>query len=500
MGFVKRLRPKLNSKFFVFALFFLVAASQANAEATPFENESEAVLLQGFYWDIYQDLPADLSYWDMLRLKVDDVKNFGFDMIWTPPPTHSSGGMGYHPRQLNNLSSTFGSRDQLKNMINAYHDRGVKVISDIVVNHRQGNTPCDANFTNPYFPSNWIVADDEWQPGTYGCMGYGFTTLWEYSDGNTKSVNKDYGIEWSGARDLDHENPQLRDAIRNWLHNVMGKGGNGVGFDGWRFDLAHGYNGKWAGEYTSMLNAYFAVGETWFAVGNAADPESVGWSRQQIVNWLDEANGQSFAFDFTTKYLLNDVLGGFSLKDGLYQYHAPSYEFSRLATNDGRPAGVIGAWPGRAVTFVENHDSGTGTRCDFQNSTGQAHLALDCHHIGQAYAYILTHPGIPTVYWPHIENFGSELSDEIRALISLRKEVGLHSGSSYEENRVTIHRAQRNIYAATIVGNRGEVAIQLGKTADSECGSECFWQPPGDGWIFRKSGLDYWIWTRPSGY
>lgn len=471
----------------------LMAAGAATA--TPFNNNSESVLLQGFYWDIYDDLPSGLSYWDMMNYKAGEISANGFDMVWTPPPTHSSGWMGYHPRELNNLNGAFGSKNQLSNMIQALQNRGVKVISDVVINHRQGKTECDAEFTNPYFPTEWIVANDEWNPGHSGCTGYGSVTNWEHSDNNRKGNNYDWGIPWDGARDLDHENPSLRDAIRHWMKNVLGKGANGVGFDGWRYDLAHGYNGKWAGEYNEHTNAYFAVGETWFAVNDTSNPQSVRDGRQNIINWLDEAQGKSFAFDFTTKYLLNDVLGGFSKKDGQYYTNPPSYEFGRLKGSDGKPAGVIGAWPGRAVTFVENHDSGPGTVCNGNNSNGQAHLALSCGHVGQAYAYILTHPGVPTVYWPHIENHGSSLRNEILDLMRYRKEMGVHSGNGYNDNPVTIHRAERNIYAATIQGHHGEIAIQMGKSS-SECGSACFWQPPGSGWQFRRAGLDYWIWTR----
>lgn len=466
-----------------------------NAKASPFNNESESILLQGFYWDIYTDLPAGLAYWNMIKGKSSEIQANGFDMIWTPPPTHSSGGMGYHPRQLNNLNGTFGTRDELKSMIDTLHNHGINVISDVVINHRQGDTECDANFTNPYFPTEWIVANDEWNPGQSGCTGYGFTSNWEHSGSNLKSNNLDWGIAWSGARDLDHETPALRDAIRGWMLNTLGKGSNGVGFDGWRYDVAHGFNGQWTGEYNQHTNPYFAVGEAWYGVSNTADPQNVAAARAQIIGWINETQGNSFAFDFTTKYLLNDVLGGFTIKDGVYTYNAPSYQFGRLRAEDGQPAGLIGAWPGRSVTFIENHDTGPGRICDYQNSTGQAHLALDCAHVGQAYAYILSHPGIPTVYWPHIENHGASLRQEILDLMQLRREMGIHSGNSWNDNPVTIHRAEANIYAATIRGHRGEVAIQMGKPSE-ECGSTCYWQPPGEGWVFRKQGLDYWIWTR----
>ncbi len=483
--FLKKRYPSVHAGALA-AAGILTALSSGHAwSQAPFNNNSESVLLQGFYWDIYNDLPSQ-GYWNMIRDKSAEIKNNGFDMVWTPPPTNSSGGMGYHPRQLNDLNSTFGTRDQLKSMIDTLRANNVKAIADVVINHRQGSNDCDANFTNPYFPTEWIVADDEWNPGQPGCPAGG---NWQSSGSNLKGTHLDWGISWGGARDLDHENPLLRDAIRGWMNDVLGKGTNGVGFDGWRYDVAHGYNSQWVGEYNDATSAYFAVGETWYGVSDTTNAQTVSSARQQILNWIDQAKGKSFAFDFTTKYLLNDVLGGFSIINGVYSYKAPSYQFGRLRAADGRPAGLIGAWPGRAVTFVDNHDTGPGKVCDYQNSTGQAQLALDCAHLGQAYAYILSHPGIPTVFWPDLENRGSALRQEILDLMSYRREMGVNSGNGTSDYAVTIYRAELDIYAATIKGLRGEIAIQMGKPS-------IIWAPPGDGWVFRKQGLDYWIWTR----
>ena len=40
------------------------------------------------------------------------------------------------PRELENLNSAYGSEHDLRQCIGAFHDAGVKVLADIVVNHR----------------------------------------------------------------------------------------------------------------------------------------------------------------------------------------------------------------------------------------------------------------------------------------------------------------------------------------------------------------------------
>lgn len=38
-------------------------------------------------------------------------------------------------------------------------------------------------------------------------------------------------------------------------------------------------------------------------------------------------------------------------------------EYWRLSDQKGKPPGVIGWWPSRAVTFIENHDTGSTQVC-----------------------------------------------------------------------------------------------------------------------------------------
>jgi len=61
-------------------------------------------------------------------------------------------------------------------------------------------------------------------------------------------------------------------------------------------------------------------------------------------------------------------------------------EYWRLRDAAGKPAGLMGWWPSRAVTFLENHDTGST----------QGHWRFPGHALEQGYAYILTHPGTPT--------------------------------------------------------------------------------------------------------
>jgi hypothetical protein len=76
------------------------------------------------------------------------------------------------------------------------------------------------------------------------------------------------------------------------------------------------------------------------------------------------------------------------------------------------PARVVALrcrWPGRAVTFVDNHDTGST----------QNHWPFVPDRVGAGYAYILTHPGIPCIFWDHYFTWGAEMRNTIHTLAAV---------------------------------------------------------------------------------
>jgi alpha-amylase len=123
-----------------------------------------------------------------------------------------------------------------------------------------------------------------------------------------------------------------------------------------------------------------------------------------------------------------------------------------------------------SVTFVENHDTDKDHPFSDEFGTGDEVL--------QGYAYILTHPGIPCVFWPHYFDYGAEIAAKIRSLIRVRKAAGLHRDSA-----ASIAVADAGRYAAIV---DGKVAVKLGPAP---------WDP-GLGWSVAEDGNDFAVWTR----
>ncbi|MFC3459417.1 glucan 1,4-alpha-maltotetraohydrolase domain-containing protein [Massilia haematophila] len=408
-----------------------LATSYAYAATPPAQSgNSQAILLQGFHWK--SSGYASPNWYNTVLNNVADLKALGVTHVWFPPPSDSAASEGYLPRQLNSLNSRYGSSAELTNVVRAFTNNGIKAIADVVVNHRVGTTGW-SDFTNPNWTTHAIVNNDECNCG----LG-----------------NADTGPGFDGGRDLDHKNVgEVQNGIVNWLNYTI----KPVGFSGLRFDYVKGFGASYVGQYANAFNAEFCVGELW----NDLNLNNIDAHRQGIMDWINGTGNSCGAFDFTTKGLLNDALA-----NGNYW---------RLKDSSGKPQGAVGWWPAMAVTFVDNHDTGPTESC----GTGQNHWPVPCGAVMQGYAYILSHPGIPTVFYPHIYNWN--LKTEIAALIKARKAAGVHSTSP-----VAIQQATQGLYAAIVTGSTRQLAMKIGPNSWS----------PGAGWTLQTSGNNYAVWMK----
>ncbi len=96
------------------------------------------------------------SDWDEMYRRMPEVAEIGYDYIWTPPPTKGPTGkgviwanVGYNLwdrfdvgqiPQRGSLATRYGTAGSLKCMVQAAHQLDVKIIPDIVMNHN-GNGP-----------------------------------------------------------------------------------------------------------------------------------------------------------------------------------------------------------------------------------------------------------------------------------------------------------------------------------------------------------------------
>ncbi|XP_062160877.1 alpha-amylase 3, chloroplastic-like isoform X3 [Alnus glutinosa] len=388
------------------------------------------VLCQGFNWESQKS-----GRWYMeLKERASELSSLGFTVIWLPPPTESVSLEGYMPKDLYNLNSRYGNMDELKEIVKRFHGVGMKVLGDVVLNHRCAQYQNQNGVWNIFGGRlNWddraVVGDDPHFQGR---------------------GNKSSGDNFHAAPNIDHSQDFVRKDIREWLCWLRKE----IGYDGWRMDYVRGFWGGYIKDYLEASEPFFAVGEYWdslsYTYGEMDHNQDA--HRQRIIDWINATNGTSGAFDVTTKGILHSAL--------------ERCEYWRLSDQKGKPPGVVGWWPSRAVTFIENHDTGST----------QGHWRFPRGKEIQGYAYILTHPGTPSVFFDHIF---SGYQSQVAELISIRNRNKIQCRST-----VKIAKAERDVYAA-IIGDK--VAMKIGPG---------HYEPPGgpQKWSFAAEGRDYKVW------
>ncbi|HOY67375.1 MAG TPA: alpha-amylase C-terminal beta-sheet domain-containing protein [Candidatus Ozemobacteraceae bacterium] len=418
-------------------LLALVLCCAVIADAAPRRSAGQHILMQGFGWNS-QSRGVPSRWYKLVGDRARDIAELGVTMIWLPPVSRSVSPQGYLPGDYYDVgteqSPTFyGDRDQLVTCLRSLDQAGLLAIADIVVNHRCASHQDANGVWNIY---NFASGKARWD-GRMICTG-------EYGG----SGQRDSGDNFGPAPDLDHANSSVQSDIIEWLKWLKS-----LGFDGWRYDFSRGYSPEYTAIYDKATNPAFSVGEIWTDMafsGSSLNPNQDA-HRQVLCNWLDKAGDKAAAFDFTTKGILQVAVMG---------------EYWRLRDSSGKAAGLIGWWPARAVTFLDNHDTGSQ----------QSHWPFPGEKIMQGYAYILTHPGTPCVFWEHVYDW--KLREPIKKLIDARRRCGIVADSKLE-----IAKAEQGLYAAFVGGN---LAMKLGPND---------WNP-GDGFELLASGDQFAVWGK----
>ncbi|CAL9154333.1 unnamed protein product [Musa hybrid cultivar] len=397
----------------------------------PLQNGRE-ILFQAFNWESHKH-----DWWHNLEMKVDDIARSGFTSAWLPPATNSLSKEGYLPQNLYCLDSAYGSHDGLISLIQEMHQHRVRAMADIVINHRVGTTRGHGGAYNCYdgIPMPW---DERAVTSCSGGLG-----------------SRSYGENFDGVPNIDHSQAFVREDIIGWLKWLR----ETIGFQDFRFDFAKGYDPKFVKEYVEESEPVFSVGEYWDSCNYVAPDyrldDNQDSHRRRIIDWIEKTGQVSAAFDFTTKGILQEAVKG---------------QLWRLRDRQGKPPGVIGWWSSRAVTFIENHDTGST----------QGHWPFPSDHVmEQRYVYILTHPGIPTVFYDHFYDWDNSYHNQIVRLMNIRCCQDINSRSKIE-----ILEARSDLYAARI---DNKVCMKIGDGS---------WCPSGQEWTLAASGNRYAVWHK----
>lgn len=165
--------------------------------------------------------------------KLDYIKSLGVDGIWFSPLYPSPGvDCGYDIADYMNIAPEYGGMEAFQKVLKGAHDRGMKVIMDLVVNHTsdehewfQKSRRRIAPYTDYYIwrpakadgslPNNW----DSWFEGK----------AWQWDE-----VRQEYYLHLFAVKqpDLNMDNPLVREEVKKVLKFWLD-----MGVDGFREDV-----------------------------------------------------------------------------------------------------------------------------------------------------------------------------------------------------------------------------------------------------------------------
>lgn len=165
--------------------------------------------------------------------KLDYLKTLGVDYLWLTPVYRSPmNDNGYDISDYYEINPDFGTKEDFKRLLDEAHARGIKIMSDIVINHTSTGhnwfVESRKSKDNPY--RDYYI----WKDGKDGLP----PTNWESKFGGNAwqldPVTNQYYLRLFDVTqaDLNWENEQLRkeiyDMINYWID---------FGMDGFRFDV-----------------------------------------------------------------------------------------------------------------------------------------------------------------------------------------------------------------------------------------------------------------------
>ncbi|HEU5267050.1 MAG TPA: alpha-glucosidase, partial [Jatrophihabitans sp.] len=175
-----------------------------------------------------------------IRSKLDYLATLGVDVIWLSPVYPSpQDDAGYDISEYQDIDPVFGTLAEFDGLLAAIHDRGMKLVMDLVVNHTSDE--------HPWFVAAKSGKDDPkrdwymWAPpraghtgGAPGAEPTNWTSFFSGSVWEWDAASGEYYLHLFSRKqpDLNWENPEVRNAVyammRWWLDR---------GVDGFRMDV-----------------------------------------------------------------------------------------------------------------------------------------------------------------------------------------------------------------------------------------------------------------------
>jgi cyclomaltodextrinase / maltogenic alpha-amylase / neopullulanase len=323
-----------------------------------------------------------------IQERLDDLADLGIDAIWLGPiNTHPADDYGYAVEDYFGLDPAYGSKEDFRQLVQAAHSRGIRVLMDFVPNHTSN--------THPYF----LDAEQRGPESNY----------WDFYD---RDENGDYTyyFEWTHLPNLNYDNPEVRqmiiEAFSYWVREFD--------VDGFRVDVVWGVRERYPEFWLEWRRALKRIKPDLFLLAEATARESYYFE-----------NGFDVAYDWT------DRPGGWAWEIvwNAYKYRLLAYNLTYALTN--RPEGFH---PDALIfRFINNND--TGKRFITKHGEGVTRVAT---------ALLFTLPGVPLIFTGDEYGLEFEPYQQLEPLIFEEQFPGLRD---YHKKLITMRKSLPSLHS-----------------------------------------------------
>ena len=199
------------------------------------------------------DLPGILQH-------VDHLVDLGVDVVWLSPVYRSPGDdNGYDISDYQDIDPVFGTLTDFDALLAALHERDIKLVMDLVVNHTSDEHPwfVDSRARRDADKRDWYIwrpARPGHTPGEPGAEPNNWSSFFSGPAWQYDAATGEYFLHLFSAKqpDLNWDNPDVRTAVHKMMRWWLDRG-----VDGFRMDVINLLS-----KHPELPDAVVAPGET----------------------------------------------------------------------------------------------------------------------------------------------------------------------------------------------------------------------------------------------
>ena len=156
--------------------------------------------------------------------KLDYLKELGIDVIWLSPMYKSpNDDNGYDISDYQDIMEEFGTMADFDELLEGVHQRGMKLILDLVINHTSDEHPwfIESRSSKDNPKRDWYI----WRDGKDGKAPNNWESIFSGPAWRYDKETEQYFMHIFSARqpDLNWENPEVRECFIRYGELVAGK-------------------------------------------------------------------------------------------------------------------------------------------------------------------------------------------------------------------------------------------------------------------------------------